>query len=421
MESTAVQEKDDKITRTLPKVLPLSFSSMNRYGQCAFSLYCRKSGFDKIDNSIWSKSGRAVHGFIDAYIRQLIAEADAEGLTGEMLEPDFGLASEILYGILNTVPVQTHDEVREMCLTFAYTFEDIPRTAMTEVYAISDASLSGATLSMDEEPGIDLDDTTCSVLHGYIDMLVPPDADGVANFYDWKTGWQIMSRADAENDLQLRTYALLVFLAYPESTTVNANLFYFRYGRCQTVTFEREMLDKLRGEVLSVLRQIENDTEFTATPGQQCARCEYYHHCPEYLRTIQNPAEVPPKLTADIATRLANEQYILKRRLKDVDDALRAFADIEGAIKTAGGTLGYTETGTRDYGRATPTIVKRLKQHGINNALVMSVLTTSKSKVQTLLDAIGKPEIWKEIEHDIPVTPGTSFRSKKVKAKKKTA
>lgn len=95
------------------------------------------------------------------------------------------------------------------------------------------------------------------------------------NIVDYKTGkWEVPQKGISEN-LQLGIYALAASLAMPEKE-IYAELHYLRSGKKKGHLFSKEDLENVKIRLISLIKQIVNDTSFAATKNvRACFYCDH--------------------------------------------------------------------------------------------------------------------------------------------------
>ncbi len=95
------------------------------------------------------------------------------------------------------------------------------------------------------------------------------------NIIDYKTGkWEVAQKNISEN-LQLGIYALAASIAMPEKE-IYAELHYLRSGKRKGHLFSREDLENVKIRLLSLIKQIVNDSSFAATKNvRACSYCDH--------------------------------------------------------------------------------------------------------------------------------------------------
>ena len=94
--------------------------------------------------------------------------------------------------------------------------------------------------------------------------------DGSAVLLDWKTG-----RKRKEDIAQCELFAIAAFLAYPELTEVQSELWYLASGELTTAQHKREDLERLKAKWFGDAGRMLTDTEFLPTPNGLCSWCHF--------------------------------------------------------------------------------------------------------------------------------------------------
>jgi len=176
--------------------------------------------------------------------------------------------------------------------------------------------------------------TTASEVAGTVDAVRVDHEKSRAVVVDWKTGddFQRMT-ADAQDNTQLKGYALAVSRAFAVSTVTVAVVRITPAG----VRMTRSTLDvfDLASSANDLRRLI--DAIPTAQPqtGMHCKRCRAVSACPATVASTE--ALAPPEpvqlvVTSDNAAPLLVRLRAVQAACEQVDEALRAFADANGGI-----------------------------------------------------------------------------------------
>lgn len=185
--------------------------------------------------------------------------------------------------------------------------------------------------------------TTTSEIAGTADALRVDAAKGRAVVVDWKTGDDFAKlTADAEDNKQLRGYALAVSRAFGVSTVTVAVVRITPAG----VRMTRSTLDVFDlASAANDLRRLV-DAIPTAHPraGMHCKRCRAVSVCPATVAATEAlaPSEPPPEpaslvVTSDNALPLLVRLRAVQAACEQVDDALRSFAEANNGIDLGDG------------------------------------------------------------------------------------
>jgi len=132
---------------------------------------------------------------------------------------------------------------------------------------------------------------------------------------DYKTFYKILPQTEVDKDRQLRRYAVVVSKAYPGITTFVCQMDFVRYGVVREVIYTIEYIPTLEAELIADIEQVENATEFPATPGAYCDWCSYTNMCPameagnvDVIQTLEEAEAAAANLIALDARRAAQKK-----------------------------------------------------------------------------------------------------------------
>ena len=216
--------------------------------------------------------------------------------------------------------------------------------------------------------------------------LVEVLGDGAVRITDWKTGWKVPRRSEAEENGQLQIYAHVASLIYPEARTFRLRIWYVRQAYTHEFELDRGDIDHVREDLERRMAVADAETEFAARPGEHCERCLYRRGCAVY-RAAGRSSDMPEE-----TRELAAEWCVLKARVKDMEDMLRARIEDEGPLEQPGGTvLGYQAQRTVKIADAEAAVAELLEA-GVQRASIWSELGLSKTAVEKLLRRAGERE-----------------------------
>jgi len=266
-------------------------------------------------------------------------------------------------------------EAKELLETFAgsYLFENREGTVIEAALAFDD-----------EWSRCGWEDWSICRFRGKLDLMEPL-GDDVVRVTDWKTGFKVPSRAELEAGTQLRTYAFLTSLLFPKATEFRLVYFYVRSRWAHEFILHREELEDVREDLERRMSRADAETDFKASPGDQCEGCFYRRHCDAYRKAGRD--EIPEETEA-----LATAYYLLKARLKDVETALKKRVETEGAVSVSGGKeLNYYPVESWSIDDVKRTIGKLLEL-GVEPDRVYDEITLSKAALTRLLKSVNKKD-----------------------------
>lgn len=161
---------------------------------------------------------------------------------------------------------------------------------------------------------------------GTLDLLLLDSIEGVATIRDCKSNHQLPPDSAIAKDLQLKTYALLVFRNMPEVVAVKGELWFPRYGmllpRKDEALWTEEDIDAFEAHLRDILKAFLDAPHHEAIPGAHCQYCPLrrLNRCTlwrSYYGTMP-----PPVVSAKQFQKLGRQIIVLEQRL----DVLKAHA-----------------------------------------------------------------------------------------------
>lgn len=141
------------------------------------------------------------------------------------------------------------------------------------------------SLTLHLEHQFDLDLQEGIVYRGIIDRVCRKK-DGTLRLVDYKTGRSV---PDPRTDLQLRSYCLSMFAAYPDE---QVEICYedLREHRGLVLTVLRRQSDEIRSELLKAISEITAAESFPAQTSSLCAWCGHQERCEEGKKLLDHEA-----------------------------------------------------------------------------------------------------------------------------------
>ncbi len=195
---------------------------------------------------------------------------------------------------------------------------------------------------------------------------------------DWKTNREPFTRAEAEASDQLKFYALLVWLLYPETEAADFILTY-HFIRCpgcvRSFTMTHEDVSRFGERLIPRVKRIMAMTEHPEAPGPACKWCEIAHLCdsvgPPPIGSEADPEIVYHRMRAcERGASLAKD--ILKEHVRD-----------NGPVRIGDKILDFHQTSERYYPPEYLHAV--LEGWGITDEQIMSVMKAPVGKVDDLV------------------------------------
>ncbi|MDD2900800.1 MAG: PD-(D/E)XK nuclease family protein [Syntrophales bacterium] len=195
---------------------------------------------------------------------------------------------------------------------------------------------------------------------------------------DWKSNRVVPEMV--EKNLQLRTYGWgLKQVAYPDAEEILLRLHFLRYGKEREVLLEPQDLEGVPEILTDKIRAIEQDQEYTPTPGSFCGLCGVTAHCPAMAQALM-PVEVLAPATLEQAEKAASLLLTLQKMEKELTSRLKNWVRENGHIKV--GDLVYGPSRTISYDFDPQLVATTLLEAGLNREEVWSLLSITKTNLE---------------------------------------
>lgn len=164
------------------------------------------------------------------------------------------------------------------------------------------------------------------MLRGVIDCLAK-DEDGIV-IIDWKTGYT------EPNRFQILSYAFIVWKIF---NVAISKVVYYMTATGEEIEFRVEESDLIWAEknITELIKAVEADTTFKATPNKYCRYCPYIVRCPllkDYSKEIDNITndEDAKKYISEVETLdklLKNKKELVNNYIKSLDSGKIQYDD----------------------------------------------------------------------------------------------
>jgi len=287
------------------KLKHASYSALNLFEQCPRRYKIERVDKHKSPDSKPLRVGSAVHAGIAAYIRHL----QAENLQTDITWSDWAIeaAAAVMKKEHRILDADEWEEVGAIFQTF-----------------ISSHLFNPAQIAeVEKREEIPLGDLT---FWAVIDLLEVED--GQARVRDWKTNWNVMSKAEVEKDFQLRCYAWAVHKLYGYDE-VECTLEFVRHGAFRTAFIGPDEIVLTEARIKVAIESIEAETEWAPTPGSHCSYCPWSGECPVGGDESEDPEA------------LAGLILVLETRIKEAQAKLKTYCNEHGPVMVGGEVFGY--------------------------------------------------------------------------------
>ena len=149
------------------------------------------------------------------------------------------------------------------------------------------------TLETEKKVFVNLDDSGNYKLIGFIDRLVYNRESNIFEIHDYKTG-ALKSQQDLDKDRQLALYSLAIRENYSNIDDVHLIWHFLNHDREMRSKRTIEQLEKLKQEIMELIKKIESTIHFKPNKSILCRWCEFRSKCPEFS---ENKVETQTRLS----------------------------------------------------------------------------------------------------------------------------
>ena len=152
---------------------------------------------------------------------------------------------------------------------------------LTDYYQRYHPFHQGRTVALEQLIRITLDAAGEYKLQGYIDRLTET-TDGFYEIHDYKTNSRLPLPDYIRTDRQLALYMIGVKNQYPDVKDVRLIWHFLKFDKEIDSTRTDEELEQLKKDTIQLIKHIEQDERFEASPGYLCDWCEFQSCCPQW-------------------------------------------------------------------------------------------------------------------------------------------
>jgi CRISPR/Cas system-associated exonuclease Cas4 (RecB family) len=226
---------------------------------------------------------------------------------------------------------------------------------------------------------------------------------------DWKSNRAVPETV--EKDLQLRTYGWgLKQAVYPGAQEILLRLHFLRYGKEREVLLEPQDLEGVPEILTDKINIIEQDQEYTPTPGSFCGLCGITAHCPAMAQALM-PVEVLAPATREQAEKAASQLLTLQRMEKELATRLKEWVKEYGSIQV--GDMVYGASPVVSYDLDPQKVTAILLEAGLSREEVWSLLSMTKTNLEKGLRKLQRRDLL-----DLALSSAATKNSEKVDFRK---
>ncbi len=184
------------------------------------------------------------------------------------------------------------------------------------------------TLGLETQFYYDLDDE--HNIHIRIDRLAQKE-QGVYEIHDYKTSSNLPTQEEADRDRQLAIYSMGVKEKYPDAKEVVLVWHYLGFDKEIRSKRTDEEREELRKDVLSIIKEIQEEKEFNTQRSALCDYCEYQKICPLWKHLFEakkkNFKDDDGVKLVDRYALLKEKEDLVKRKLEEASKDIEDFAE----------------------------------------------------------------------------------------------
>ena len=195
------------------------------------------------------------------------------------------------------------------------------------------------TLGLDYKAAVSLDESGRYKMTGFIDRLAK-SPDETYEIHDYKTGKNLPTQADLENDQQLTLYNLLVRQLWPQVNKVRSVWHFLRFDELLETVRTPKQVEEAKQKVMLRIDEVEAARaagHFPTKVSDFCNWCDYKHICPawKHLFWLEEEKEKiadadQGKQMVDELARLKADKAELEARIEQVREIILEFARQNG-------------------------------------------------------------------------------------------
>jgi putative RecB family exonuclease len=161
--------------------------------------------------------------------------------------------------------------------------------------------------------------------------------DGTYEIHDYKTSSTLPNQAEIDQDKQLALYQLGIEPLWDDTSNIELVWHYLKFDKELRSKRDRNTLDKLKNEFLSMIHEIEATEKFEPKESTLCNWCGYQDLCPSKKHAFKVVTEKPEAFLEDGGVKLVNRFIEVKSKKKELEneetrikEAIFSYAASEG-------------------------------------------------------------------------------------------
>lgn len=235
---------------------------------------------------------------------------------------------------------------------------------------------------------------------------------------DYKTGWKVPAQSQVEDSLQLKIYAYIGSLLFPEVERFLVRLDFVRYNTIRKSVYSREEAESFGDIIMNYIEKIEETEKFKANPGgKHCELCGFSGKCQAFQDYLEETGE--DEVTEQNAPDLAKRYRILRTEVGKLKKKLRTYVKSHGDIEVGNQELGFNKV-EKNFINDTRGVVQFLGKNGVPKDKIWEALYTNMSSIKKALRKADKMDLYEQVVEEFATTRvETHFKYTKAKGEDK--
>jgi putative RecB family exonuclease len=188
-------------------------------------------------------------------------------------------------------------------------------------YYLKHKPFKDGTLETEKQIWVKLHPDSNHKIIGYIDRLVFNKETGEYEIHDYKTANSLPEQKKFEEDRQLALYSIGIKQIYGQDKPVVLTWHYLYHNMQIFSRRTNEQLEKLKQEILNLIQEIENTTEFPVKKSILCDWCEYKGICKAFGNQLSE--QYRQKQTVLDLTQLSEKKENIEKEYPTISKYLK--------------------------------------------------------------------------------------------------
>ena len=230
---------------------------------------------------------------------------------------------------------------------------------------------------------------------------------------DYKSNRKIDSQSVIDNSLQLKIYAWLAYLQYPQAENILIRLDYIRYSVIRKRMIELDEILQVPDLIMQHVNLIEQEQDFKPKISSYCDWCSFQSYCNYFQDLLQDQSngQLDGKEAAiDLATKVrAMESFVDQAK-----DRLKNWVEMNEPIEVGNEILDFHKRVERSFDEPFA-VVQMLGTLGMTKEQIWDILNLSHSKVKSAMKKASLLNQWDGVAAMLTEKVKTTFGFEKVK------